>query len=231
MFPEKEFKVETKVIVADFTQGAHIYEGIEKELENLEVGVLVNNVGMWYPYAEFFMDLPNGDKYSQDMINCNVLSLTMMTRIVLRQMCPRKKGVIINIGSLSSVSPLPLMAVYSATKVTPVSFRLKPLCKIIIWRQPLLTYFTKAYLERFSESLALEYESQGIIIQTVLPAYVSTKMSRVSTPSFFSPSPQQYVQQALKTVGLESITAVHIPHRLSVIAISQVLKISLATIS
>ena len=186
---EKEFQVNTKIIVADFTQGPHIYKGLEKELENLEVGVLVNNVGMWYPYAEFFMDLPNGDKYSQDMINCNVLSLTMMTRIVLRQMCPRKAGVIVNVGSTASLTPVPLMAVYSATK---------------------------AYVERFSESLALEYKSQGIIIQTVIPCYVSTRMSRVSAPSFFSPSPQQYVQKALRTVGLESVTAVHIPHRLTI---------------
>jgi len=40
-----------------------------------------------------------------------------MTRIVLPQMLERKKGAIINISSASGVIPVPLLTVYSGTKV------------------------------------------------------------------------------------------------------------------
>ena len=47
-------KVQTKCITADFSGGVEIYSGIEKELEGIDVGVLVNNVGMSYEYPEYF---------------------------------------------------------------------------------------------------------------------------------------------------------------------------------
>lgn len=40
-----------------------------------------------------------------------------MTRIVLPGMVERKKGVLINIGSASSIIPSPMLTVYAATKV------------------------------------------------------------------------------------------------------------------
>ena len=114
---ESEFKVNTKVIAIDFTEGVEIYERIRKEIEGLEVGILINNVGMAYPYPEYYLDMPNGDKLCQDMINCNVLSVTMMMRIVMPQMVERRRGVVVNMASLAAVAPTPLMCVYGATKV------------------------------------------------------------------------------------------------------------------
>lgn len=46
-------KVQTKCITVDFSGGMEIYDSIEKELENLDVGILVNNVGMSYEYPEY----------------------------------------------------------------------------------------------------------------------------------------------------------------------------------
>ena len=59
---EATYKVSTKVVTADFTR-IDIYESIKKELEGLDIGILVNNVGMSYPYPEYFLELPDGDKY------------------------------------------------------------------------------------------------------------------------------------------------------------------------
>jgi short-subunit dehydrogenase len=42
-----------------------------------------------------------------------------MTKIVLGGMVKKGKGVIINISSLSGVREVPLLSVYSATKVRP----------------------------------------------------------------------------------------------------------------
>lgn len=51
-------------------------------MEGLEIGTLINNVGMAYPYPEYFLDMPNGDKLCMDMIFCNLVSVTMMIRVV-----------------------------------------------------------------------------------------------------------------------------------------------------
>ena len=50
---ECRFHVETKIIDVDFTQGAEIYDRIAQEIKGLEIGVLVNNVGMSYKYPEY----------------------------------------------------------------------------------------------------------------------------------------------------------------------------------
>lgn len=46
MFAEANYPVKTHIIQADFTKGPEIYDHIAKELEGLEIGVLINNVGM-----------------------------------------------------------------------------------------------------------------------------------------------------------------------------------------
>ena len=55
-------------------------------------------------------------KNLDDMINCNILSVTKMTAIVLPGMVQRNGGVIINNASASGRIPVPLLTVYSATK-------------------------------------------------------------------------------------------------------------------
>lgn len=37
----------------DFTQGVEIYERIATEINGLEIGILINNVGMSYKYPEY----------------------------------------------------------------------------------------------------------------------------------------------------------------------------------
>lgn len=37
----------------DFTSSYEIYDRIGKEIEGLEIGVLINNVGMSYSYPEY----------------------------------------------------------------------------------------------------------------------------------------------------------------------------------
>ncbi|KAM7041478.1 very-long-chain 3-oxoacyl-CoA reductase [Acridotheres tristis] len=183
----EKYKVETKVIVADFGERKDIYNGIKAGLEGLEIGVLVNNVGMSYAYPEYFLDIPELEKTIDKMVNINIMSVCEMTRLVLPGMLERSKGIILNIASASGMCPTPLLTLYSATK---------------------------AFVDYFSQGLHAEYKSKGIIVQSVLPYYVATKMSKIRKPTLDKPSPETYVRAALGTVGLQSRTNGYLPHAL-----------------
>ena len=109
--------METKIVVADFSEGDKIYPNIEKELYGLEIGVLVNNVGISYPYPDYFLELKGKEQIYNDMIQCNIVSVLAMCQIVMPGMVERKKGVVINISSATALFPSPLLSVYGASKV------------------------------------------------------------------------------------------------------------------
>lgn len=78
---------------------------------------MVNNVGMGLDMkVDYFHILSEMNAPFTKIINCNILSLTKMTAIVLPNMVKKKKGIIINNGSGAGRTPLPILTVYSATK-------------------------------------------------------------------------------------------------------------------
>lgn len=60
----------------------------------------------------------------------------------------------------------------------------------------------QAFADKFSRDLAAECRPSGIIIQSVLPGFVATKMPKTEgKSSFFVPSPSTFVTANLKTLG------------------------------
>lgn len=77
--------------------------------------ILVNNVGVNTNYPKLVGDSNEDEIWN--LINVNVGAVTMMSKIVLPQMVKRRQGAIVNVSSGSELQPLPLMAIYAATKV------------------------------------------------------------------------------------------------------------------
>ncbi|XP_021713340.1 very-long-chain 3-oxoacyl-CoA reductase isoform X1 [Aedes aegypti] len=184
---EEESKVSTKIIVADFASGPEIYETIAKQTAGMEIGVLINNVAMCYTSPERFLQLPNQEKFINDLVSCNIFSVTRMCGLFLPRMAERRKGVIINISSVSSVIPSPMLTIYAATK---------------------------AFVTKFSDDLATEYGKQGVLVQSILPGPVATNMSQIQKSSWLACSPKTFVGNALRTLAIARQTTGYYPHSL-----------------
>ncbi|CAH2105086.1 unnamed protein product [Euphydryas editha] len=173
---EKLYSVKTRTIVADFSKGTEVYPYIEEQLKDIPLGILVNNVGTQYEYPMPLCELPTAKAW--EIINVNVVAVTSMTRMVLPGMVARGQGAIINVSSGSELQPLPLMAVYAATKV---------------------------YVRNFTFAIREEYGSKGIHIQHLSPLFVSTKMNTFSQKlldgNLLVPDATTYTKHAVSTLG------------------------------
>jgi len=111
--------VEVRVIDVDFTGGDEIYDKIREKTTGLNVGVLVNNVGISYGHPEYFLDCYKADPpFLRNIVAANIHSVTHMTALFLPGMISQRRGVIINVSSTAGVIPNPLLSVYSSTKVS-----------------------------------------------------------------------------------------------------------------
>ncbi|PWA41071.1 beta-ketoacyl reductase 1 [Artemisia annua] len=183
----KYSKTEVKNVVLDFS-GSDLKEGVERikdVIKDLDVGVLINNAGVSYPYARFFHEVD--DELLNNLIKVNVEGTTRVTQAVLPGMLQRKRGAIVNIGSGAAIviPSDPLYAVYAATK---------------------------AYVDQFSRCLYVEYKNSGIDVQCQVPLYVATKMASIKRSSFFVPSPTGYAKAGLRWLGHEPRCTPYWPH-------------------
>ncbi|XP_030637914.1 hydroxysteroid (20-beta) dehydrogenase 2 [Chanos chanos] len=191
---ESSYGRQTRVIQTDFTEGHSIYPAIKDKLADLEIGILVNNVGMNYAgMLVHFLDVPDPERRITQVINCNILSVTQMTRLVLPRMVERSKGLIINISSEAASQPQPMLTVYSATKI-------------------FVTYFSRC--------LNSEYRSHGVEVQCVTPFVVSTNMTHNIAVNLLVKSAPSFARDALNTVGYSCYTSGCLTHALQHIALS-----------
>ncbi|KAM5171242.1 very-long-chain 3-oxoacyl-CoA reductase-like [Mantella aurantiaca] len=181
---EQQSGCKAKIIQADFTGGAEIYPKIEEGLKDLDIGILVNNVGMIHMEVVFHA-IDDLDKEITNIMNCNVLSMMHMTRIIIPRMVERKKGLIINIGSEAGTYPFPTGTLYSATKV---------------------------FMDFFSRSLAMDYKPMGVTVQSVMPLFVSTNMTENMESNVFVKTADDFAREALNTAGLTNRTSGCLSH-------------------
>ncbi|XP_062110535.1 very-long-chain 3-oxoacyl-CoA reductase 1-like [Humulus lupulus] len=181
--------VEVKTVVVDLAKssGKEIVEIMDKEIKGLDVGILVNNAGLAYPYPRFFLEVDL--ELMENIFKVNMESATWMVLSVLPGMLRKKKGAIVNIGSASStiVPSYPLFTIYAATK---------------------------AYLAMLSRCIYVEYKHSGIDIQCQIPVFVATKMTKLKSTSILIASPETYSKASVRSIGYEHLCTPYWSHSL-----------------
>uniref|UniRef100_A0A8D0MAR4 17beta-estradiol 17-dehydrogenase n=1 Tax=Sus scrofa TaxID=9823 RepID=A0A8D0MAR4_PIG len=179
-----------KIIQADFTKD-DIYEDIKEKLKGLEIGILVNNVGMLPNLLpSHFLNTPDN---IQSVIHCNITSVVKMTQLILKHMESRQKGLILNISSGVALFPWPLYSMYSSSK---------------------------AFVCTFSKALQAEYEAKGIIIQVLTPHAVSTQMTNYLNTNMITKTADEFVKESLKYVTIGDETCGCLAHEILAIILS-----------
>ncbi len=108
---EKESGVATRVVVADLAERsgqAALLAGVD----DLEIGLLVNNAGVGYQGR---FDLQDGERLRR-LVALNCEAPLVLTHALVKRMCERGRGAVLFTGSAAGYQPLPLHAVYAASK-------------------------------------------------------------------------------------------------------------------
>jgi NAD(P)-dependent dehydrogenase (short-subunit alcohol dehydrogenase family) len=129
-----------RVLPLDVTDPQSIVSTIEQAGP---IDVLVNNAGIGLLGA--FEATPMTT--TREVFETNTFGTMAMTQAVLPQFRARRSGTIINVTSSATLAPMPLVAVYTASKTA---------------------------IEGFTASLALELESFGVRLKLVEPGYAPT---------------------------------------------------------
>jgi len=186
--------VQVRTMAIDFGNFTEaVREQLKELVETLDVGVLVNNVGMTYDFCQYFHELSDAEVSA--MLAVNIESTTWMTRTVLPGMRSRKRGAVLNMSSAASRPPTPLLAEYSAAK---------------------------GYIENFTRALDVEYASQGIRFQCQSPYWVATAMTFPNSKiplekraTFFTPTATRYARCSVAQIGNDVMISPYWVHDLA----------------
>ena len=111
------------MIQNDFTKNfdAKTFEDMwENKLKDLDISVLVNNVGMSGAIAEPLVN--NTDQDVHNVMSCNMYGAVLLTHQVIKSFKRRfedggKRSCITFTSALAGIAPLPTVAVYAASKI------------------------------------------------------------------------------------------------------------------
>jgi len=126
-----------RIVALDVTKPASIGAALAA---SGPIDVLVNNAGIGLLGAFEVTPMTT----VREMFETNTFGVMAMTQAVLPQLRARKAGVIVNVTSSATLAPMPLVAVYTASKMA---------------------------IEGFTASLASELESFNVRVKLVEPGY------------------------------------------------------------
>ena len=149
-------------------QAAQLFYQIKSA--NYDVSHLINNAGFGN-YGNF---VDTSLEEELNMIDLNIGSLVVLTKLFAKDMAGRKSGRIMNVSSVLAFLPFPYQSVYSATK---------------------------SFVLAFSETLAAELEGTGVVVTTLVPgltetAFISPEMRETNMLKSNKPTPVKTVAAA-----------------------------------
>jgi short-subunit dehydrogenase len=130
--------------LSDPQQAKKLYKDIVDK--GLKVRILVNNAG----FGEYGLFTDISLEKQLEMIQVNISSLVVLSRLFLADMKKEGRGTVMNVASLLSYLPFPYYAVYSATK---------------------------SFVLAFTETVAAELEGTGVDVKTLCPGPVATEFN------------------------------------------------------
>ena len=172
-----QLNVQARVVdLCDKTQIDELIGWLEQN--KIEIDFLINNAGLGGvgPFAT------SPPERNDEMLQVNIVALTMLTRALLPQMISRNRGAILNVSSSAGFLPIPEFNVYAATK---------------------------AYVNSFSESLRAELRGNRVSVTALCPGPVHTEFGDVakrpggqaqSGPEFTYVSVGKVVRDALAAI-------------------------------
>jgi len=115
----------------------------EIKTKNIQIEILINNAGHGQ-YGEF----TDTDIHKElDIINLNISSLVVLTKLFLKEMVANGSGKILNLSSIASKTPGPWQSFYHGTK---------------------------AFVQSFTEAIRSEVKDSGVTITSLLPGATDT---------------------------------------------------------
>jgi short-subunit dehydrogenase len=115
----KNNKITVEVLVLDLTKSRTCTEiATFCESKNINITTLINNAG----FGDYGLFSQSNLKTQLGIIDVNIRALTELTHLFLPNMIAQKQGKIMNVGSVASFLPGPLMSVYFASKNYVLSF-------------------------------------------------------------------------------------------------------------
>ncbi|OFX25286.1 MAG: hypothetical protein A2033_07595 [Bacteroidetes bacterium GWA2_31_9] len=147
---ESKFKINVTIIIldlSDINSSNEVYRIIKEK--NLLVDILINNAGFGLSGNFIDIDIEN----ESNMLLLNMITLTKLTKLFLRDMVKNDSGTIINIASTGAFQPVPYMACYGAIK---------------------------AYVLNFTEAIAYELRKTKVKIIAICPGATESEFSKVA---------------------------------------------------
>ncbi|KAJ5172781.1 hypothetical protein N7492_005374 [Penicillium capsulatum] len=165
--------VETKTLAMDFSRNADAdYAALGSLVSDLDVSVLVNNVGQSHSIPVPFVQTPASEM--ADIITINCTGTLRVTQLVVPGMTQRRRGLVLTMGSFGGLLPTPLLATYSGSK---------------------------AFLQQWSTALGAELAPYGVEVELIQAYLITSAMSKVRRASASIPTPRAFVRSVLSKIG------------------------------
>jgi len=169
-----EFGIQTVCLAFDLSeQSAPQQIFREVQSRGIEVSVLVNNAG----FGTFGRFWETDVARDQALINVNIMAPMLLTKLFLPPMVARKRGQVLNVGSVSGFLASPYASTY---------------------------YSSKAWLLSFSQGVATSLRGTGVTVTVVCPGPTYTAFDWHSTGQGEAPPARKRFQMEASEVAAQA---------------------------